>query len=168
MFDLLRCIEYHTISVVCVLVHCTQHSNISVVCVFLQTVCRIAPFLLCMCVFVHYTQYTTSYQISCVCYCTLYTVSHHICFVCVFLYTIHSIPRFLLCVCSLHCISEGQESRSCLGLKNKGTKILGLVQNVGDSSRMKMFGPVLSRYRPICFNYTQSRIVLVLIWISSF
>ena len=60
-----------------------------------------------------------------------------------------------------------------LGLETKGTEILSLLQNFGTcllsvSPQMKIFGTVLSQSRLVCFNFTQSRLSLVLIWMSIF
>ena len=55
------------------------------------------------------------------------------------------------------------KSTETLGLDPVSYKILEVV-----SSRMKNFQTVSSRSRPVCFNFTQSRLGLVLIWICCF
>ena len=60
----------------------------------------------------------------------------------------------------------GAEKDECLDLKTKGTGTLNLIQNF--LSWMKNFGTVSSRSCLIGFNFTQSRLGLVLICISIF
>ena len=62
--------------------------------------------------------------------------------------------------------SEGRESQSHLGLETKGTKTLGLVQNFGTCLVSDEIFFLQSRL--VCFNFTQSLLGLVLIWMSSF
>ena len=58
---------------------------------------------------------------------------------------------------------------SSLNGSTKGTETLGLVQNFGTCLVSENnFGKVSSRSRSVCFNYTQSCLGFVLIWMSSF
>ena len=67
----------------------------------------------------------------------------------------------------------GSVKDESLGLETKGIETLGLFSVSYKilelvSSQMKNFGTASSQSRLVCFNFTQSRLGIVLIWMSSF